>query len=188
MPRRVGLLLLLIPALCLVPGLFPVILNAQTPPPITTPPPDPPPPFVVTFDMARVAAETYIPENVRMKGYWSGGGWSGAEGYLFVNFFVSSPVTAEELRWTEAQDTEFENNGNLAPGTFRELYFRVDGMSGEILLKRASDGPEPGPTPGIILGPVEDRIPWSQIAAAGIGIVLISLLLLWRFRSRWKHA
>jgi hypothetical protein len=111
-------------------------------PPQTMPPPTPPPttsPFAITQDAAIGIARGMVPPNLKNTVNLSAVGTHFQEGYFDVKFEISPAVTLGELGWQEGPGTELENTGLLPVGTFRQLSFRIDGMTGDVILKKASD-------------------------------------------------
>jgi hypothetical protein len=183
LPRNTGLVSFLV-AMVLIVTCGPVLsVSAQTPPPVTTRPPEPS--FAVTRDMAIAIATPFIPVSVQAKGsFYPGFAGNIIQQYVIVTFVIPSNVTRQELGWQEGPDTEFENTGYLPFDTFNELSFKIYGITGELILKKATDRK---PFTRIIMGPYwcDERNPWQWplvVASTLAAVFLIAFLLIMRRR------
>ena len=152
---------------------------AQTP--VTTQPP-----LAGSRAMAIEIATPLIPAIVYEKGSFSSGiAGNTVENYVIITFNVPSTVTKQELGWLEGSDTEFENTGYLPLDTFNELSFRIDGVTGQLILKKATDRKPPAP---VNLGPVLFSQPsrsWLFFVAAAVLVIEAAALALviWRLKT-----
>jgi hypothetical protein len=113
------------------------------------------------------------------------------DGNNWVVYFIlpeKPVVTKNELEWPEGPDTKFENQGILPADTFGLLMFSVDGNTGDILSRDASDSFLLG-GPGVFYTEPQpaDSLPlWCTIAAAITGVLIggISMWLIMRRKKR----
>lgn len=140
-------------------------------------------PHLMTGLTAHGFASRQIPENILSRGYFN---WfSYSDSVMTLVFEVPGTVTLKELGWQEGTDTEIENTGALPSGTFIELSFQINGYTGEILSKKASDNTLPLPDPPLItLGPGPGEKVWWQNAVVLAGTIIALALGLWILRRR----
>jgi len=128
----------------------PITIHSQT---VKTQPPifpsNPPTSFGITFDQAITIARGLVNPQIYEKVTLTIVGGTVQQGYLEVRFEIPSGVTRDALGWQEGPFVVFENTGTLPEGNFRDLYFRIDGSSGAVLFRIASDRliPPPGIPP-----------------------------------------
>lgn len=121
----------------------------------------------ISQDKAIIIAATNVPYSVIRHSSVT----TRLDGNNWVVYFLlpdNTIVTKNELGWAEDPDTKFENQGMLPADTFRLLMFSVDGNTGDILSREASDSYLLG-GPGVFYTkppPVTSLPLWFTIAAA----------------------
>ena len=103
--------------------------------------------------------------------------------WRIIFFLPHSSVTRDQLNWPDDPDTSFENHGRLPSGSFSVLRLFINGTSGAVLLRQASDGFIVGPMDGETEMPDNRVPPWTNIAS-GIGGLLVGGAIVWLASGR----
>lgn len=102
-----------------------------------------------------------------------------------VYFIISDNITKNELGWPTGSNTTYENLGILPADAFKTLIFNIDGNTGDILSREATDSIPIG-GPGVFYTEPSERasIPlWSAILS-GIGGLVVGGISIWFIMRR----
>ena len=132
---------------------------------------------IVTPLEARDIASSQIPQDVLAKGFHNSTQY--IDPLWHIVFVIPAGTNSQSLGWRQGPGTVLENTGELPQDTFVEIQFEIDGATGNVLLKKATDHRtliQPGPE--ITLGPVNEEQPlWQYMIVVSVGLLIAALLV-----------